>query len=98
MVTVEHHHGRVKHSSVAPELRFLTVCTSIGQTRENLGEFTNISVVVGGDWPAIGIQFLGTVRVQLVNTDGEELHDLTGVIFIGEGIGIGISLTVVDVA
>ncbi len=87
----------MKYRSVAAKLRFLASIARIGKTGEYLRELPNIRVVIGGNGLTLCIQLPRTVRVQLIQSDGEELHDLTCIVLVGEGIGVLVSLRVVDV-
>ena len=97
MVVVEHHHRQMKYRSVAAKLRFLASIARIGKTGEYLREFPNIRVVIGGKGLTLRIQLPGTVGVQLIQPDGEELHDLTCIVLVGKGIRVLVGLRVVDV-
>ena len=57
----------------------------VGPTGEDLGHLGDDILIVGGDGQAGRVELEGAVGQKEIQTDGEELHDLAGVVFVGRG-------------
>ena len=68
------------------------------QASEDFGEFGNMTVVVSGNWFIIAIEDEAAIIVKQKEADGEQLHDFTGVIFVGEAVEGRVGLAVASVA
>mmetsp|Transcript_42354 Transcript_42354/g.131244 ORF Transcript_42354/g.131244 Transcript_42354/m.131244 type:complete len:230 (+) Transcript_42354:3-692(+) len=54
------------------------------KTSQDAGKVHDVRVVVGGDGLALCVDLHGPIRVEHVNPDGEELHDLPRQVLVGE--------------
>ena len=66
----------------------------IGPARENMREAFDFVLTVTRYRRAVGIEFLRAVLVELPDTDGKQLHELTRVVFIRVHARLG--LVIVD--
>ena len=81
-----------------PRLAEVGVFAGVGETREDLREFGDVVVVVGGDRTTVGTELRRGVDVQLEQADRKKLHDFTGEVLVREDVVFGVRLAVVDVA
>ena len=87
---LEHDHGRVEHRILlAEEDRVALHVLAVGQAREDLREFADVTVVVGRDRPPVRIEPLAAVGVQFEQPDGEQLHDLARVVLVRKVLATG---------
>ncbi len=96
MVFIKHDHRRIEHRSIATKSGLRVGRPSVGQTRKNLSKLPNIGVVVGGLRITVRAESVGTIGIELIKTNREQLHDLTRVILVREGVRHWISLSVID--
>lgn len=57
----------------------------VGPTGEDLGHLGDDILIVGGDGQASRVELEGAIGQKEIEADGEELHDLAGVVFVGRG-------------
>ncbi len=62
------------------------VTGTVAEASEHTCEFGDVALVIGGNRKAVGTQHKAAVRMAQHQTDGEELHDLTGVVFVRENV------------
>ena len=88
------HHGH--HMAVGSGRQY--AAGVVGRRRvpagKNFGQALNVGVVVGFLRVAAGVQCQGAVGLQAVQTDGKELHDLAGVVFVRQSAGDRVGLLV----
>mmetsp|Transcript_90041 Transcript_90041/g.250109 ORF Transcript_90041/g.250109 Transcript_90041/m.250109 type:complete len:269 (+) Transcript_90041:1758-2564(+) len=75
-------HG-INHVLAAPQLD-VGALGLVQEAREDAGKVHDVLVAVRRDVRAVRVALHGTVRVQLVQADGEELHDLPRVVLVRE--------------
>ncbi len=82
MVAVEGNHGAAVELGV-PEFCRCTRFSRVGPSREYVSETDDLILAVGGDGIAGAVQLEAPVRIHLLQSDGEQLQNFAGKVFIG---------------